>query len=89
VAIVKNLNPSPNDPNEIARTRLTLDLSERLNDVVERLAKERGMTKADILRTAIEFLTMADAAKSAGMHVGAWEEGNGSVIRREREFVGF
>jgi len=88
VAIVKNLGQSISDPNEIARTRLTLDLSERLNDVVERLAKERGMTKADVLRTAIEFLTMADAAKSAGMHVGAWEEDRGSNVRREREFVG-
>lgn len=80
---------APTQSAEVSRTRLTLDLSERLNEVVERLAKERGMTKADVLRTALEFLTMADAAKAAGMHVGAWEEEVGSGIRREREFVGF
>ncbi len=74
--------------NEVSRTRLTLDLSERLNDAVERLAKERGMTKADVLRTAVEFLTMADAAKANGMRVGAWNEDEGNGVRREREFVG-
>lgn len=74
---------------EVSRTRLTLDLNDRLNEVVERLAKERGMTKADVLRTAVEFLTMAESAKSAGMHVGAWKEDAENGVRREREFVGF
>ena len=71
---------------ELTRTRLTLDLSERLNGVVERIAKERGLTKADVLRTAIEFLTLADSARSAGMHVGAWQDNDAG--RKEREFVG-
>lgn len=75
-------------PNETTRTRLTLDLSERLNEVVERIARERGMTKADVLRTAIEFLTLAESAKSSGMHVGAWKEDRESGVRREREFIG-
>jgi predicted transcriptional regulator len=75
-------------PSEVSRTRLTLDLSDRLNDAVERLAKARGMTKADVLRTAVEFLTMAESAKAAGMHVGAWIEDIESGIRKEREFVG-
>lgn len=70
-----------------ARVRLTLDLSTRLNEAVEQLARDEGSSKADILRFAVEFLTAAKKAKEAGMHVGAWiEPPNGTRI--EREFIG-
>lgn len=75
-------NASP----EIARVRLTLDLSQRLNAIVDRIAAENESSKADVLRFAIEFLGAATEAKKAGMHVGAWKEDGGT--RREREFVG-
>jgi hypothetical protein len=84
-----NHQPADMETREVSRTRLTLDLNLRLNAVVERLAKERGMTKADVLRTAVEFLTMADSARAAGMHVGAWADDAKDGHRTEREFVGF
>ncbi len=71
---------------ETARVRMTLDLSKRLNDEIERLAAERQISKADILRFAVELLSAADRAKRAGMLVGAWKEEHGT--RKEREFVG-
>jgi 2,4-dienoyl-CoA reductase-like NADH-dependent reductase (Old Yellow Enzyme family) len=72
---------------ENARVRMTLDLSQRLNEEVERLAAERQISKADILRFAVEFLSAAERAKRQGMHVGAWIDEAGN--RKEREFVGF
>lgn len=69
-----------------SRVRLTIDLSQKLNAIVDRIAAEKDTTKADVLRFAIEFLNAADLAKNAGMHVGAWsDEGE---KRLEREFVG-
>jgi hypothetical protein len=72
---------------EAARVRLTLDLSQKLNAIVEKIAAENGTSKADVLRFAIEFLGAADNAKRDGMRVGAWEE-TSDGNRREREFVG-
>ncbi len=76
----------PNASSEAARVRLTLDLSQRLNAIVDRIAAENESSKADVLRFAIEFLGAATDAKKAGMHVGAWKDDDGN--RREREFVG-
>ena len=72
---------------DAARVRLTLELSQRLNAEVERLAAARQTSKADILRIALEFLSAAESAKSSGMHVGAWRERNGERTS-ERVFVG-
>jgi hypothetical protein len=72
---------------EAARVRLTLDLSQKLNAIVDKIAAENETSKADVLRFAIEFLGAATNAKSDGMHVGAWKECDDGT-RREREFVG-
>ena len=66
------------------RFRMTLDLSPRLNAELERLAEDKGTSKADILRFAVEFLAAAQHWKSQGMSVGAWSDNP----RREREFIG-
>ena len=71
---------------ENARVRMTLDLSRRLNEQLEKLAAERQISKADILRFAVEFLTAADQAKRAGMNVGAWKDEQGT--RKELQFIG-
>jgi hypothetical protein len=76
----------PSTSTEAARVRLTLDLSQRLNAIVDRIAAENDTSKTDVLRFAIEFLGAAADAKKAGMHVGAWKDDDGK--RREREFVG-
>lgn len=72
---------------EAARVRLTLDISQKLNAIVDNLALENDTTKADVLRFAVEILSAATEAKKSGMHVGAWaEKPDGS--RQEREFIG-
>ncbi|MGQ0446233.1 MAG: hypothetical protein ACT4O2_14190 [Beijerinckiaceae bacterium] len=72
---------------EAARVRLTLDLSQKLNAIVDKIAAENDTSKADVLRFAIEFLGAATNAKRDGMQVGAWKESDDGT-RREREFVG-
>ena len=79
--------PDPMDSAEQNKVRMTLDLSQKLNNEVESLAVSNGTTKADILRFAIEFLSSATAARRAGMHVGAWSD-DPDGKRREREFIG-
>jgi hypothetical protein len=68
--------------------RLTLDLSPGLAAELERLATETGRSKADVLRLGLDLLSRASAARRDGMHVGAWDDGDGGERRREREFVG-
>ena len=72
---------------ENSRVRMTLDLSRRLSEEIERLAVARQISKSDILRFAVEFLSAAERAKQQGMHVGAWKDEEGQ--RKEREFIGF
>jgi hypothetical protein len=52
-----------------------------------KIALSRGVSKAEVLRTAIEFLERANVALEDGMFVGAWKEDK-SGNRREREFLG-
>ncbi len=68
------------------RVRLTLDLSERLGQAIAAYADRRDMSKADVLRTAMELLLTADRATQEGLTVGAWS--NDENKRVEREFVG-
>ena len=72
---------------EAARVRLTLDISQKLNAIVDSLAAENDTTKADVLRFAVEVLSAATEAKKSGMHVGAWAE-DADGTRHEREFIG-
>jgi predicted DNA-binding protein len=74
------------DSDSITKIRLTLDLSQKLNAVVEKIAAEKGTTKADVLRAAIEYLDMADDASKEGMKVGAWKKEDN--VRTERIFGG-
>jgi len=54
--------------------------------VVERIARENDVSKAEVLRIAIEFLREVNEARKEGMRVGAWKENDGH--RYEREFIG-
>ncbi len=71
---------------DVTRVRMTLDLSKRLNDQLEKLASHRQISKAEIVRFAVGFLAAADEAKRSGMQVGAWKDEAGT--RKEREFIG-
>jgi predicted transcriptional regulator len=68
------------------RKRITMDLSLRLDNELERLATKTQRSKADIFRIAISYLLFIDKAIDDGMTVGAWKDGKD--FRREREFVG-
>lgn len=79
------VTPTSSSP---TRARLTLDLSERLNQAIEAYAAAHGLSKADVLRTAVEFLLKADRASREGMTVGAWKDDPATQRRIEREFFG-
>ncbi len=70
------------------RTRMTLDLSARLNDELERLAAKTQRSKADLLRLGFDYLLRAEKARDEGMTVGAWKDDKEEGRRHEREFVG-
>jgi hypothetical protein len=70
-----------------SRTRLTLDLSNRMTSALNVYAEKHGITKAEALRSAVDLLMAADNASEEGLKVGAWKtEGD---TRLEREFVNF
>jgi hypothetical protein len=68
------------------RSRLTLDLSNRMTSALNAYADKHGVSKADVLRTALDLLMVADRAVDDGLSVGAWKTDSGQRI--EREFVG-
>ena len=68
------------------RSRLTLDLSNRMTSALNAYAEKHGVTKAEALRSAVELLLVADDAIGEGFKVGAWAAEDGQRI--EREFVG-
>jgi hypothetical protein len=68
-----------------ARTRLTLDLSARLNAAVENYAETHGVSKAEVLRNALTFLLKAERAAEEGMTVGAWKDDPVNNRRVERD----
>jgi len=69
-----------------SRSRLTLDLSARMNSALNSYADKHGVSKADVLRTALDLLMVADRAVEDGLSVGAWGVDNNQRI--ERQFVG-
>ena len=69
------------------RTRLTLDLSERLNTAIDAYAASHDLTKADVLRTAVDFLLRAERATNDGMTIVAWKDDPANNRRIEREIV--
>ena len=70
-----------------SKFRFTVDVSRRLAEEIERMAKESGRSKAEVFRLAVGLLSTARAAHNEGMRVGAW--GDSSEHRQKREFVNF
>lgn len=70
------------------RVRYNLELSPRLDRILQRRAAEGNSSKAEALRFAIDFLEAGYDAKRDGMTVGAWQENEQGQIIRERVFVG-
>ena len=51
------------------KVRLTLDVTDELNDRLNALAEEAGGSKSELLRKAIALVEVAVDAKRAGRHV--------------------
>ena len=64
--------------------RLSLDVTEEMNEIIEKLAWSRGVTKSEILRRAIAVLKASDAAMKRGEEVGSFKDG-----RVKTKFVGW
>lgn len=69
------------------KARLTLELSAKLNAEIERMAKERGESKVDILRDALALMITAQEATKEGFKVGAWKTNSSGQYEHQR-FVG-
>lgn len=67
------------------RVRMTLDLSTRMNETLERMAARQGRTKTDVIRIALELFFSADEAREEGFTVGAYRETG--TLREERVFI--
>jgi hypothetical protein len=70
------------------RVRFTIELTKRLDEILDDIASENGSTKAEVLRFAIDFLEAGMKAKKDGLIVGGWQDDNEGVRKRERVFVG-
>lgn len=73
---------------KVVRTRMTLDLSQKLNEHLERLASEQGVSKAEVLRDAIDLLVRANRAANDGLVVGAFKIDDENKVVVQREFSG-
>jgi len=74
------------EPEAQSRSRLTLDLSTRMTGALNAYADKHGVSKAEVLRTALDLLMVADRAVDEGLSVGAWKIDHDQRI--ERQFVG-
>lgn len=52
------------------KVRVSLDLSPILNDQLEQIMAEEGLTKSELLRRAIALLKVATDAKQRGLSLG-------------------
>ncbi|MBA2710469.1 MAG: DNA-binding protein [Tatlockia sp.] len=66
-------------------TRITLVVSDELNEALASVAKDTSSTKSDVLRKSIALLQMAVNEKKAGNHLGVFDKKQKIV----KEIVGF
>lgn len=62
-----------------AKVRLTVDVTDELNERLNSLAEETGGSKSELLRKAIALVEVAVQAKRAGRHV--------AVVDRDEKVV--
>lgn len=64
----------PREAKEKARTRLSLEVSPQLNNLLEHLADQLGVTKSDVLRKAVVLMKVAVEANQQGKKMGIAEK---------------
>ena len=52
------------------KVRLSLQISDELNRVLERIAEETRSSKADVFRQALALMKVAHEGKKRGRHLG-------------------
>ncbi len=62
-----------------AKVRLTLDVTDELNERLNGLAEEAGGSKSEILRKAIALIELAINAKRSGKHMAVVDQ-NDKVV---------
>ena len=65
--------------------RITLVVSDELNEVLDELAKDTESSKSDVLRKSISLIKMAVNEKKAGNHLGVFDNQQKIV----KEIIGF
>ena len=63
------------------RVRLTIELSTSLNQTLEAMADESGVSKADIIRKALALIEAATTATKEGNQIGIINR-DGQVVTR-------
>ena len=65
--------------------RITLVVSDELNEVLDELAKDTESSKSDVLRKSISLIKRAVNEKKAGNHLGVFDNQQKIV----KEIIGF
>lgn len=52
------------------KVRLSLQVSQELNQVLEEIADSTGSNRTDVIRQALALMKVAHAAKKEGRHIG-------------------
>lgn len=66
--------------------RFTIDLTDDIDSSLTRIAKRRGITKAEAMRRAFALLEVADEAKEDRQRIGILSK-DGDKLRVVREVV--
>jgi predicted transcriptional regulator len=66
------------------KVRLSLQVSDELNEALDVIAQESGTTKSDVLRRAVVLLKSAHEARKEGFRVGFSRDAN----KLDREVIG-
>jgi predicted transcriptional regulator len=64
------------------KIKLTLELSEEVNNSLEGIAEESGTTKSDVLRKAIGLIKVASIEKKKGRELGFIDPKSDKVVSR-------
>lgn len=70
------------------RSRLTVDLPCNLDQRLTELANEHGMTKAEVIRDAVKFLSEYHRLKKEGYDTGAWKHNSDGSKETVRVSIG-
>jgi hypothetical protein len=66
------------------KVRLSLQVSQELNRMIEEIAESAGTNRTDVIRQALALMKVAHAAKESGRHLGIVDDAS----KLDTEIVG-